>query len=241
MYIHVTCASCSCQLNVIDNMGDFGVVSYLADADGNVIVGPTTPVPTCRSTTPSTRSFPTTPSSVIPTLTSTPANTNPQNKTRATPTPENQTPSTERPSTPPAQIPKNQSPGSPTPQNQPSDTLILSNPDTPTSNTSTPQPSSPTTGEKSANTSVDDEKITAMLKGEKWCRNTHKPAKYRPECDLQVLLFNTDSVNLGLSALETELVDALHLTEHVAGPEATTSSEPDESTPALETENHECV
>ncbi|KAF4110534.1 hypothetical protein G5714_007565 [Onychostoma macrolepis] len=191
-------------LNVIESMGDFGVVSYLADADGNVIVGPTTPLPTCRSTTPSTRSVPTTPSPVIPALTSTPANTTPQNKTRATPTPENQTPSTERPSTPPAQIPKNQSPGSPTPQNQTSDTLILSNPDTPSSNTSTPQPSTPTADEKSANTSVDEETITTMLK-------------------------------------ETELVDTLHLTEHVAGPEATTSSEPDESTPALGTENHENV
>ncbi len=145
MYIHVTCASCSCQLNAIENMGDFGVVSYLADADGNVIVGPTTPVPTCRSTTPSTRS-------VIPTLTS-----NPQNKTRATPTPENQTPSTERPSTP---------------LNQTSDTPILSNPNT--------------TGETSANASVEDETMTAMLKGEKCCRNTLKPAQHSPECDLQV-------------------------------------------------------
>ncbi|XP_059395050.1 M-protein, striated muscle isoform X3 [Carassius carassius] len=177
-------------LNVIESMVDFGVMSYLADADGNVIVGPTTPVPT-----PSTRSVPTTPSPAAPTLTSTPANTNPQNKTRATPTPKNQTPSIERSSTPPAQIPKNQSPGSPTPQNHTSDTLILS-----TSNTSTPQPSTPTSGEKSANTSMDNEKITSMLK-------------------------------------ETELVDAMHLTEH----EATTSSEPDESTPALETENLENV
>ncbi|KTG45559.1 hypothetical protein cypCar_00024748, partial [Cyprinus carpio] len=201
LYIHVTCASCSCQLNVIESMGDFGVVSYLADADGNVIIGPTTPVPT-----PSPRSVPTTPSPSAPTLTSTPANTNPQNKTRATPTPKNQTPSTERSSTPPAQIPKNQTPGSPTPENQTSETLILS-----TSNTSTPQPSTPTSDEKSANTSMDNEKITAMLK---------------------------DSVdNLGLSTLETELVDAMHLTEH----EATTSSEPDESTPALETENLENV
>ncbi|XP_042584664.1 M-protein, striated muscle-like isoform X4 [Cyprinus carpio] len=177
-------------LNVIESMGDFGVVSYLADADGNVIIGPTTPVPT-----PSPRSVPTTPSPSAPTLTSTPANTNPQNKTRATPTPKNQTPSTERSSTPPAQIPKNQTPGSPTPENQTSETLILS-----TSNTSTPQPSTPTSDEKSANTSMDNEKITAMLK-------------------------------------ETELVDAMHLTEH----EATTSSEPDESTPALETENLENV
>ncbi len=127
-------------------MGDFGVVSYLADADGNVIVGP--PVPTCRSTTPSTRS-------VIPTLTS-----NPQNKTRATPTPENQTPSTERPSTPAAQIP-------PTPVNQTSDTAILSNPNT--------------TGEAS----VEDETMTAVLKGEKCCMNTLKPEQHSPECDLQ--------------------------------------------------------
>lgn len=59
--------------------------------------------------------------------------------------------------------------------------------------------------------------------------------------DLNVLLFNADSVNLGLSALETELVDALHLTEHVPGPETTTSSEPDKSTPALETPNQEHV
>uniref|UniRef100_A0A672P6C2 Myomesin 1 n=1 Tax=Sinocyclocheilus grahami TaxID=75366 RepID=A0A672P6C2_SINGR len=169
--------------------------------------------------------IPITPSPVTPTLTSTPANTTPQNKTRATPTPKNQTPSTERSSTPPAQIPNNQSHGSPTPQT--SDTLILS-----TSNTSTP-----TSAEKSANTSMDNEKITAMLKGEKRCKTTHTPAKYRPECDLRVLLFNTDSVNLGLSTLETELVDAMHLTEH----EATSSSEPDESTPALETENHENV
>ncbi len=165
-----------------------------------MIVGPTTPVPTCRSTTPSTRS-------VIPTLTS-----NPQNKTRATPTPENQTPSTERPSSPPAQI-------SPTPLNQTSDTPILSNPNT--------------TGE----TSAEDETITAMLKGEKCCRNTLKPAQHSPECDLQVL-FNADSVNLGLSSLEAELVDAIRLTEHV-GPETTTSSEPDGSTPALQTQNQE--
>ncbi|XP_052417252.1 M-protein, striated muscle isoform X3 [Carassius gibelio] len=188
-------------LNVIESMVDFGVMSYLADADGNVIVGPTTPVPT-----PSTRSVPTTPSPAAPTLTSTPANTNPQNKTRATPTLKNQTPRIERSSSPPAQIPINQSPGSPTPQNQTSDTLIPS-----TLNTSAPQPSTPTSGEKSASTSMDNEKITAMLK---------------------------DSVdNLGLSTSETELVDAMHLTEL----EDTTSSEPDDSTPALETENLENV
>ncbi|XP_026124083.1 M-protein, striated muscle isoform X2 [Carassius auratus] len=188
-------------LNVIESMVDFGVMSYLADADGNVIVGPTTPVPT-----PSTRSVPTTPSPAAPTLTSTPANTNPQNKTRATPALKNQTPRIERSSSPPAQIPINQSPGSPTPQNQTSDTLIPS-----TSNTSAPQPSTPTSGEKSASTSMDNEKITAMLK---------------------------DYVdNLGLSTSETELVDAMHLTEL----EDTTSSEPDDSTPALETENLENV
>ncbi|XP_043099075.1 M-protein, striated muscle isoform X1 [Puntigrus tetrazona] len=185
-------------LNVIDNMGDFGVVSYLADADGNVIVGPSTP----RSTTPSTRSVPTTP-----------ANTDPQTNTRATPNPENQTPRTERSSTPtpppqiplnpslvspnpenqtlstersstptpPSQIPLNPSSVSPTPQNQ--------TPDTPASNTSTPQPFSPTAAE--------EEEVT-------------------------------DSVKL---ALETELV-------RVSGPEPTTSSEPDLSTPALQTENH---
>lgn len=51
-------------------------------------------------------------------------------------------------------------------------------------------------------------------------------------------MLNTDSVdNLGLSTSETELVDAMHLTEH----EDTTSSEPDDSTPALETENLENV
>lgn len=132
-------------------MGDFGVVSYLADADGNVIVGPTAPVPTCRSTTPSNRSIPTPSSPVTQTLTSTPANTNPQNKTTATPTHQNQTPGTPRPSAPPAQIPEYQSPGSP----------ILSK-------TSTPQPSTPTAGEKSMNMSTDDEQI--MLKGEKGCK-----------------------------------------------------------------------
>uniref|UniRef100_A0A673GXA5 Myomesin-1 n=1 Tax=Sinocyclocheilus rhinocerous TaxID=307959 RepID=A0A673GXA5_9TELE len=193
-------------LNVIENMGDFGVVSYLADTDRNVIVGPTTPEPTCRSTTPSNRSVPTTPSPVTPTLTSTPANTNPQNKTTATPAHQNQTPGTPCPSAPPAQIPENQSPSSPTPQNQTPDTPILSN------------TSTPTAGEKSMNTSMDDEQI--MLKE---------------------VLFHTDSVNLGLSDLETEPAEVIHLTEHVAGPETTSSSEPDESTPALESENHESV
>uniref|UniRef100_A0A8C2F8J9 Myomesin-1 n=1 Tax=Cyprinus carpio TaxID=7962 RepID=A0A8C2F8J9_CYPCA len=164
------------HLNVIENMGDFGVVSYLADADGNVIVGPTAPVPTCRSTTPSNRSIPTPSSPVTQTLTSTPANTNPQNKTTATPTHQNQTPGTPRPSAPPAQIPEYQSPGSP----------ILSN-------TSTPQPSTPTT------------------------------------------------VNLGLSDLGTELVEVIHLTENVSGPETTSPSEPDECTAALKSENHENV
>uniref|UniRef100_A0A673GXH6 Myomesin-1 n=1 Tax=Sinocyclocheilus rhinocerous TaxID=307959 RepID=A0A673GXH6_9TELE len=144
------------SLNVIENMGDFGVVSYLADTDRNVIVGPTTPEPTCRSTTPSNRSVPTTPSPVTPTLTSTPANTNPQNKTTATPAHQNQTPGTPCPSAPPAQIPENQSPSSPTPQNQTPDTPILSN------------TSTPTAGEKSMNTSMDDEQI--MLKGEKGCK-----------------------------------------------------------------------
>uniref|UniRef100_A0A9J8APY5 Myomesin-1 n=1 Tax=Cyprinus carpio carpio TaxID=630221 RepID=A0A9J8APY5_CYPCA len=172
-------------LNVIKNMGDFGVVSYLADADGNVIVGPTAPVPTCRSTTPSNRSIPTPASPVTPTLSSTPANTNPQNKTTATPTHQNQTPGTPRPSAPPAQIPEYQSPGSP----------ILSN-------TSTPQPSTPTAGEKSMNMSTDDEQI--MLKG-------------------------------------TELVEVIHLTENVSGPETTSPSEPDECTAALKSENHENV
>lgn len=51
----------------------------------------------------------------------------------------------------------------------------------------------------------------------------------------------TDSVNLGLSDLETEAVEVIHLKERVAGPEGTSSLEPDESTPALETENHENV
>uniref|UniRef100_A0A672NKE1 Myomesin 1 n=1 Tax=Sinocyclocheilus grahami TaxID=75366 RepID=A0A672NKE1_SINGR len=194
------------HLNVIENMGDFGVVSYLADADGNVIVGPTTPEATCRPTTPSNRSVPISASPVTPTLTSTPANTNPLNKTTATPTHQNQTPGTPCPSAPPAQIPENQSPSSPTPQNQTPDTPILSN------------TSTPTAGEKSMNTSMNDEQI--MLKE---------------------VLFHTDSVNLGLSDLETEPAEVIHLTEHVAGPETTSSSEPDESTPALESENHESV
>uniref|UniRef100_A0A8C1JFC5 Myomesin-1 n=1 Tax=Cyprinus carpio TaxID=7962 RepID=A0A8C1JFC5_CYPCA len=184
-------------LNVIENMGDFGVVSYLADADGNVIVGPTAPVPTCRSTTPSNRSIPTPASPVTPTLSSTPANTNPQNKTTATPTHQNQTPGTPRPSAPPAQIPEYQSPGSP----------ILSN-------TSTPQPSTPTAGEKSMNMSTDDEQIMF--------------------CFIQ-------TVNLGLSDLGTELVEVIHLTENVSGPETTSPSEPDECTAALKSENHENV
>uniref|UniRef100_A0A8C1SVJ2 Myomesin 1b n=1 Tax=Cyprinus carpio TaxID=7962 RepID=A0A8C1SVJ2_CYPCA len=181
-------------LNVIENMGDFGVVSYLADADGNVIVGPTAPVPTCRSTTPSNRSIPTPSSPVTQTLTSTPANTNPQNKTTATPTHQNQTPGTPRPSAPPAQIPEYQSPGSP----------ILSN-------TSTPQPSTPTAGEKSMNMSTDDE------------------------------FGFIQTVNLGLSDIGTELVEVIHLTENVSGPETTSPSEPDECTAALKSENHENV
>ncbi|XP_026868907.2 M-protein, striated muscle isoform X3 [Electrophorus electricus] len=32
-------------LNVVENLGDLGVLSYLADADGNVVIGPTTPTP----------------------------------------------------------------------------------------------------------------------------------------------------------------------------------------------------
>ncbi|KAK2914387.1 hypothetical protein Q8A67_002786 [Cirrhinus molitorella] len=170
-------------LNVIESMGDFGVVSYLADADGNVTLGPSTPAPMRRSTTSSI-------GSLTPTITS---NTNPQNKTTAALTPEKQTLSTPRPSTPPAQIPENQT----------LDTLITS--DTPTPNTSTPQTSTPAAGENTTNTSNDDEQVTAMLK-------------------------------------ETEPVEVIHLTDHIAEPETASSSEPDESTPALETENHEnCV
>ncbi|XP_076828245.1 myomesin-1 isoform X2 [Brachyhypopomus gauderio] len=32
-------------LNVVENLGDWGALSYLADADGNVVIGPTTPIP----------------------------------------------------------------------------------------------------------------------------------------------------------------------------------------------------
>lgn len=151
----MTCASCSCQLNVIESMGDYGVVSYLADADGNVTVGPTTSVPMHHSTTPSTRSVSTPPSPAAPTLTSTPANTNPQNKSKTSPTTEKQTPSTP---TAPAQIPESQTSGS---------QILSVTSDTPTPNTSTPQPSTPTAGEKPTHKSMDDEQTTAMLKGEK--------------------------------------------------------------------------
>lgn len=183
MYIRVICASCSCQLNAIENMGDYGVMSYLADADGNVIIGPGTPVPTSHSTKPSTRSMPTTPTPVTPTQTPTPtpANPNPQNKTTDTLTPENQTPSTPTPSTPPTQIPEYQSPGTPTPENQTSDTPILQHPSNLTSsisNASTPEPFTPTPGEKSANISMDDKTITAMLEGEKGSRNTQDIQTY---------------------------------------------------------------
>lgn len=174
MYIRVICASCSCQLKTIESMGDFGVVSYLADADGNVNIGPGTPVPACHSTKPSTKSIPTTPTTVTPTQTPTPANPTPQNKTTTTPTPESQTPGTPTPSTPPTKIPENQSPGTPTPQNQTSDTPIPQHPANPTSsisNSSTPQPFTPTPGEKSANNLMDDKEITAMLEGETGCRN----------------------------------------------------------------------
>ncbi|XP_067256083.1 myomesin-1 isoform X3 [Chanodichthys erythropterus] len=209
-------------LKTIENMGDFGVVSYLADADGNVNIGPATPVPTCRSTKPSTKSTPTTPTTVTPTQTPTPANPTPQNKTTVTPTPENQTPSTP---TPPTKIPDNQSPGSLTPQNQTSDTPILQHPANPTSsisNTSTPQPFTPTPGEKSENNSMDDKKITAMLE---------------------------DTVNVGLSALEAEAVEPINHTDHgdvpvsTPAPETTSSSEPEpkreETPPALETANED--
>ncbi|XP_050970501.1 M-protein, striated muscle isoform X2 [Labeo rohita] len=179
-------------LNVIESMGDYGVVSYLADADGNVTVGPTTSVPMHHSTTPSTRSVSTPPSPAAPTLTSTPANTNPQNKSKTSLTTEKQTPSTP---TAPAQIPESQTSGS---------QILSVTSDTPTPNTSTPQPSTPTAGEKPTHKSMDDEQTTAMLK-------------------------------------ETEAVEVIHLKERVAGPEGTSSLEPDESTPALETENHENV
>ncbi|XP_056316779.1 uncharacterized protein LOC130231471 [Danio aesculapii] len=149
------------QLNVIESVPDFGVVSYLADAEGNINVGSTmTPVPT----KPSKRSFPTTPSTVTPTLTSTPTNANPQNKTTAT---ENQTSSTD----PPTQIsenqttstplnPPDQSLGSPIPQNQTLGTVIHSN----------PQCSSPTEEEEEF---VDDGKMTGRLEEAEAAEDEH--------------------------------------------------------------------
>ncbi|XP_056113837.1 uncharacterized protein LOC130090470 isoform X2 [Rhinichthys klamathensis goyatoka] len=213
MYIRVICASCSCQLNAIENMGDYGVMSYLADADGNVIIGPGTPVPTCHSTKPSSRSIPTTPTPVTPTQTPTPANPNPQNKTTDTLTPENQTPNMPTPSTPPTQIPENQSPGTQTPENQTSDTPILQHPANLTSsisNTSTPQPFTPTPSEKSANISMDDKTITAMLK------EAVEPIHHTDHDDVPV---------------------------STTAPETTSSSEPEpnpeETTAALETANED--
>ncbi|KAK7169892.1 hypothetical protein R3I94_000206 [Phoxinus phoxinus] len=201
-------------------MGDYGVVSYLADADGNVIIGPETPLPTCHSTKPSTRSVPTTPTPVTPTQTPTPANPNPPNKTTDTLTPENQTPSS------PTQIPEYQSPGTPTtPDNQSSDTPILQHPANLTSsisNTSTPQPFTPTPGEESANISMDDKMITAMLK---------------------------DSASKSDNTTFTEVVEPIHHTDHVGVPVSTTAPEttsssapepnPEETTAALETANED--
>ncbi|XP_073763679.1 myomesin-1 isoform X8 [Danio rerio] len=138
-------------LNVIESVPDFGVVSYLADAEGNINVGSTmTPV----QRKPSSRSFPTTPSTVTSTLTSTPTNANPQNKTTAN---ENQSSSTDPPSpisdnqtTSTPLNPPDQSSGTPVPQNQTSDPPIHSN----------PQCSSPTEEEEE---SVDDGKMTAVV------------------------------------------------------------------------------
>ncbi|XP_067279215.1 myomesin-1 isoform X2 [Pseudorasbora parva] len=201
-------------LNTIENMGDFGVVSYLADADGNVTIGPATPVPTCHSAKPSTRSIPTTPTTVTPTQTPTPTNPNPQKITTATPTPENQTTSAPTPS---IQIPENQSPGTPTPQNQTSDTPILQHPANPTSsisNTSTPQPSSPTPGETSANNSMDK----TMLKG---VLSALDPEAVEP-------IHHTDHVDVP---------------DSTTAPETASSSEPEpdpeENTPALDTANED--
>ncbi|XP_022533351.2 M-protein, striated muscle isoform X4 [Astyanax mexicanus] len=41
-------------LEVTENMGDLGVVSYLADADGNVVIGPSSSLPTALLSKPST-------------------------------------------------------------------------------------------------------------------------------------------------------------------------------------------
>lgn len=164
MHLYVIFTSCSHQLNVIESVPDFGVVSYLADAEGNINVGSTmTPAPT----KPLKRSFPTPPSTDTPTLTSTPTNAKPQNKTTAT---EDQTFNTPTPSDPPSLIsenqitstplnPPDQSSGTPIPQKQTSDPPIYSN----------PQCSSPTEEE-----SVDNGKMTAMLEGEQECRNIHR-------------------------------------------------------------------
>lgn len=67
-------------------------------------------------------------------------------------------------------------------------------------------------------------------------------------CNLQ-FLFHTETVNVGLSALEAEAVEAINHTDHVdvpvstPAPETTSSSEPEpkqeETTPALETANEE--
>ncbi|XP_051523679.1 M-protein, striated muscle-like isoform X1 [Myxocyprinus asiaticus] len=243
-------------LKVTESMGDFGVISYLADVDGNVTVGPSTPASTCHSA----KQAPPTPTPPKP-KSATPI---PKNQTPITPTPS--TPVTPNPPTPISMtpIPKNPSPVTPNPPTPTSvtpipqnPTPVTPNPPTPTSMTPVAQNRTPVTSNPPTSmTPIPQNPTPVTLTPESQTPATiptaptpqpstptpDKKSKNEAKDDKGKATMQKDSVNLNQPAEEGEAVEAA-TTE--ATPSVTSISDPapepnpEESTSVPETANEE--